>query len=43
LPRSHTSLGADRAFVRAYFVVARRRRACRLPPPQHGAGRDPCL
>jgi hypothetical protein len=24
----------------AYFVVTRRRKACRLAPPQHG-GRDP--
>jgi hypothetical protein len=35
--------GADRAFQLAYFVVARGRKACPLPPPQHGAWRDPCL
>jgi hypothetical protein len=26
---------------RAYFVVARRRKGCPLPPPQRGAWRDP--
>jgi len=41
LLRSLCSLRADRAFGPAYFVVARRRKACRLSPPQHGAGRDP--
>jgi hypothetical protein len=33
--------GADRALERAYFVVVRRRKACLLAPPQHGAWRDP--
>ena len=33
--------GADRAFKPAYFVVARRQKACPLAPPQHGGGRDP--
>jgi len=33
--------GADHALERAYFVVARGRGACPLPPPQHGAWRDP--
>jgi hypothetical protein len=28
---------------RASFVVARRRKACLLAPPQHGAWRDPYL
>jgi hypothetical protein len=27
---------------RAYFIVARGREACPLPPLQHGAWRDPC-
>jgi hypothetical protein len=37
------SLRADRAMEPAYFVVARRRKACPLTPPQHGGGRDPSL
>jgi hypothetical protein len=37
------SLRADRACELAYFVVARRRKACLLTPPQHGEGRDPIL
>jgi hypothetical protein len=35
-------LAADRAGVAAYFVVARRRRACRLAPTQHGGARSGC-
>ena len=37
------SLRPDRACELAYFVVARRRKACLLTPPQHGEGRDPIL
>jgi hypothetical protein len=33
-------LAADRAREAAYFVVARRREACRLSPPQHGGARS---
>jgi hypothetical protein len=32
--------GADRAVEAAYFVVTRRRKACRLVPPQHGGARS---
>ena len=34
------SLRADRAFVAAYFVIARRRKACRLSHLQHGGARS---
>jgi hypothetical protein len=34
------SVSADRALELAYFVVAQRRKACRLPPPQHGEARS---
>jgi hypothetical protein len=34
------SLSADRALELAYFVVPQRRKACRLPPPQHGEARS---
>ena len=37
------SLRPDRACELAYFVVAPRRKACLLTPPQHGEGRDPIL
>jgi hypothetical protein len=33
-------LAADRAGVAADFVVARRREACQLAPPQHGGARS---
>src|SRR5688500_18953005 len=34
------SLSADRTLESAYFVVARRREACLLAPPQHGGARS---
>jgi hypothetical protein len=37
------SLCADRFLRRAYFVIAHRRNACRLAPPQLGAWPDPNL
>jgi len=40
LLRSLRSLCADRAVEPACFVVARRRKACRLAPPQHGGARS---
>jgi hypothetical protein len=33
-------LAADRAWEAAYFVVAHRRKSCRLAPPQHGGARS---
>src|SRR6185436_6575282 len=32
--------GADRALLATFFVVARRRSACPLAPPQHGGARS---
>jgi len=40
LPRSPSSLRADRALGAAYFVVAPGRKTCPLAPPQHGGARS---